>query len=98
RIGKDEQLGKALSPTLQLTKETPPALLLYGKEDRLLKQGEEYVARSKEVGHRAEMFLADGVGHGFFNRTPWQERTSRRMDEFLGSLRYVVGAPTIKAP
>jgi acetyl esterase/lipase len=98
RVGNDEKLGKAISPTLHLSKQTPPALLLYGKEDRLLKQGEEYVARSKEVGHRAELFLADGVGHGFFNRSPWQERTSRRMDEFLGSLRYVVGEPTIKAP
>lgn len=98
RIGKDEKLGKALSPTLHLSKDTPPAIFFYGKEDRLLKQGEEYVARSKEVGHRAELFLADGVGHGFFNRSPWQERTLHRVDEFLGSLGYVKGPPTIKLP
>ena len=63
-LGKDEKLGRAVSPTLHLAKDTPPALLLYGKEDRLLRQGEEFLQRSKEVGHRAEMFVAAGVGHG----------------------------------
>lgn len=96
RINKDEKIGKAISPTLHLTKETPPALLLYGKKDGLLKQGEEYVEKSKEVGHRAEMYLVDGVGHGFFNRSPWKERTLVRMDEFLESLGYLKGKPTIK--
>jgi acetyl esterase/lipase len=98
RIGKDEKLGKALSPTLHLGKDTPPALLFFGKEDRLLEQGEEFVRKAKEVGHRAEMFLADGVGHGFFNRSPWQERTLIRADEFLVSIGYLDGKPTLKAP
>jgi 3-mercaptopyruvate sulfurtransferase SseA/acetyl esterase/lipase len=96
RIGNDEKLGKALSPTLHLAKDTPPALLFFGKKDGLLKQGEEYMARSKEVGHKADMFLAEAVGHGFFNASPWRERTLRRADEFLGSLGYLKGEPTIK--
>jgi acetyl esterase len=89
RLGKDEKLARALSPTVHLTKDAPPALLFYGKEDRLLRQGEEFVARSKELGHRAELFLADGVGHGFFNRPPWQEKTTQRADAFLQSLGYL---------
>jgi acetyl esterase/lipase len=98
RIGNNEKIGKAISPTLHLAKDTPPALILFGKDDRLLKHGEEYVARAKEVGHRSEMYLADGQGHGFFNRSPWRERTLYRADEFLESLGYVKGKPTIKAP
>lgn len=98
RINQDEKLGKAISPTLQLTKATPPALLFYGKNDGLLKQGEEYVTKSKEIGHRAEMFLAEGVGHGFFNRSPWMEKTLLRADEFLASLGYLKGTPTIRVP
>ncbi|MGE3804199.1 MAG: alpha/beta hydrolase [Gemmataceae bacterium] len=96
RINNDEKLGKAISPTLHLSKETPPALLFFGKQDGLLKQGEEYVARSKELGHRAELFLADGVGHGFFNRSPWKERTLRRADEFLESIGYLKGKPIVE--
>ena len=97
RINNDESLGKSLSPTLHLTKDTPPALLLFGTKDQLLTHGEEYVAKSKEAGNRAELFLAEGQGHGFFNRSPWQERTTKRVDEFLRSLGYVQGEPTIEA-
>jgi acetyl esterase/lipase len=89
RIGQDEKLGKLISPTLHLAKDSPPALLLYGTTDRLLKQGEEFMARSKELGHKAELFTAEGVGHGFFNRPPWQEKTTQRMDEFLAGLGYL---------
>jgi hypothetical protein len=60
-----------------------------------LAQGEEYVARAKEVGARAELMKADGVGHGFFNRPPWRDRTLRRADEFLTSLGYLQGPPTV---
>jgi acetyl esterase/lipase len=89
RIGGDEKLAKAISPTRHLAKDSPPTLLFFGKEDRLLRQSEEFIAKSKELGHKAEIFLADGVGHGFFNKAPWQERTTIRADEFLISLGYL---------
>jgi acetyl esterase/lipase len=98
RINKDEKIGKAISPTLHLTKDTPPTLLFYGSKDGLLKQGEEFMAKSKEVGHKADIFLADGVGHGFFNGSPWREKTLIRADEFLEALGYLKGKPTIKVP
>ena len=98
RIGNKEDLGKVLSPTLHLTKTTPPALILFGTSDRLLSHGEEFMKRSKELGHRAELFSAEGQPHGFFNRSPWQERTTYRVDEFLASLGYLEGKPTLKKP
>ena len=85
-------------PTLHLTKDTPPTLILFGTKDDLLKRGEEFMARSKEVGHRAEMFMAEGVGHGFFNAPIWRDRTLYRVDEFLESLGYLEGKPTISKP
>jgi hypothetical protein len=60
--------------------------------------GDEFLKKSKELGHRAEMFTAEGQPHGFFNRPPWKERTTQRMDEFLVSLGYLTSQPTIKAP
>lgn len=98
RIKDNKELGKQLSPTLHLTKDTPPALLFYGDQDRLLQQGTDYLAAAKKLNVRAEQLTAPGVGHGFFNRAPWQERTTKRMDEFLGSLGYLSGKPTINAP
>jgi acetyl esterase/lipase len=83
-------------PTLHVTKNTPPTLILFGTKDNLLKPAEEFMARSKEVGHRTEMYLAEGAGHGFFNGTPWREKTLQRADEFLASLGYLKGKPTIQ--
>jgi acetyl esterase/lipase len=98
KIGNDEALGKAISPTLYLAKDSPPTLLLFGTDDWLLKQGEEFMQRSKELGHRAELFTAEKQGHGFFNRSPWRERTLQRTDEFLASLGYLQGKPMIQVP
>lgn len=94
RIGNDEKLAKAISPTQHLAQDTPATLLFYGKDDRLLAQGNEFIERSKQLSHKAEIFLAEGVGHGFFNRAPWQEKTIERMDEFLVAQGYLkpVGA------
>ena len=89
RIDNDEAIGKAISPTLHVAKDTPPTLLMYGTTDWLLGQGKEFMKRSEEVGCRAELFTAEGVGHGFFHNPPWFQRTTTRMDEFLTSLGYL---------
>jgi acetyl esterase/lipase len=88
-VGHDESLAKAISPTLYLTKDAPPTLLLCGSADQLAAQGDEFMKKSKELGHRAELFTAEGQGHGFFNRSPWLEKTTQRMDEFLVSIGYL---------
>jgi acetyl esterase/lipase len=98
RLGGDKKLAAQISPTLHLKRDTPPAIMFFGTEDRLIEQAREFLARSKELGHRAEMMTADGLGHGFFNRSPWKERTLRRADEFLASLGYLQGPPTVEAP
>ncbi len=88
-VGGDEKLAKQISPTLHVAKSTPPALLLYGKKDRLLQHGIEYGRAAKKAGCRAEMYLAEGVGHGFFNRSPWMERTLQRVNAFLVALGFI---------
>lgn len=94
RIGNDEALGKAISPTLHLKKDSPPTLIFFGTADKLAIMGDEFMKKSKELGHRADLFTAEGQGHGFFNRPPWQEKTTQRMDEFLVSIGYLEGKAT----
>ena len=89
RINNDEALGKAISPTIHLTKDSPPALIFFGTADRLAVMGDEFVNKSQALGHRAELFTAEGQPHGFFNRPPWQEKTTQRVDEFLVSIGYL---------
>jgi acetyl esterase len=98
KIDNDEGVGKAISPILHLAKDSPPTLLFFGTDDWLLKQGEEFMQRSKELGHRSEMFTAAKQPHGFFHKTPWKEKTLQRADEFLVSLGYLQGKATIQVP
>jgi acetyl esterase/lipase len=95
-----ELLGIVLPPwkrPLYLTcvEDTPPTLVLFGTADRLKPQGDEFVWRAKEVGYRAELFTAEDQPHGFFNRPPWFQRTTDRMDEFLTSLGYLTAANAV---
>ena len=98
RIGRDQAVAKAISPLLHLKKESPPTLLLFGTDDFLFKQGEDFIRRSKEVGCRTEMLAAEKQPHGFFHKSPWYEETLYRTDDFLTSLGYLSGKPTIKVP
>lgn len=93
--------GKALDgfwPTPFLKKGAPPAIIFFGSNDKMASQGREFLAKAKTLGNRAELYIADGQPHGFFNRSPWTEVTARQSDLFLASLGYLQGDPTLKLP
>jgi len=98
RLGDRRELAAKISPTLHLDKNTPPALILFGTNDRLKVHGDEYWEKAGKLGVRAEKYLAEGQGHGFFNRPPWLQRTTIAADKFLASLGFLEGEPTIEAP
>jgi len=97
-LNNDEALGRRISPLLGIDSTLPPTLLLFGSNDRMGEAAEPFMTRAKAQGVRVELYTAEGVGHGFFNRPPWTARTVKRADEFLASLGYIQGPPTIEAP
>ena len=98
RINGDKELARRISPTLHLDKSSPPALILFGTNDKLKVFGDEYWKKAEALGVRADKYLAEGQGHGFFNKSPWTERTTIAADKFLASLGFLKGEPTIKVP
>ncbi len=98
RLGGDKELARKISPTLHLDKNSPPAVIFFGSADRLKVFGDEYWKKAESLGVRADKFIAEGQGHGFFNRPPWLERTLIVADEFLASLAFLEGEPTIQSP
>jgi acetyl esterase/lipase len=98
RLGDNKHLARKISPTSHLDKKSPPALILFGTEDRLKVFGDDYWKKAEEIGVRAEKYIAKGQGHGFFNRSPWKERTLVAADKFLVSLGFLKGEPTVKVP
>jgi acetyl esterase/lipase len=91
-------MKEALSPIVFYKKPIPPTIIFYGTKDRFLDQGRAFLARSKEVGGRVELYTAEGMPHGFFNRPPWTESTLRATDAFLASIGCLKGEPTIAVP
>jgi len=98
RINGNEELARKISPTLHLSKSSPPALLLYGTADPLKAQGDEYRKKAEALGVRVDEYAQEGLGHAFFNRSPWMEHTLIAADRFLASLGFLEGEPTIRAP
>ncbi|WP_395742779.1 alpha/beta hydrolase [Prosthecobacter sp.] len=92
------EMAEAITPNSFLTKDTPPAILFFGTADKLKAGGDEYITKAKALGLRAEMWTAADMPHGFFNKAPWIQVTAKKMDEFLSSLGYLGGEPTIKLP
>ena len=74
----------------------PPAIVFFGTNDRLLTPSQKFCRQAIGLGNRCELWTAEGQGHGFFNRSPWHEATLFRADQFLVSLGYLQGPPTIK--
>jgi acetyl esterase/lipase len=88
----------AITPNGFISKTTPPAIMFFGTADALKAGADEYLAKAKPLGLRAELWTAKDQPHGFFNRTPWSFVTARKADEFLTSLGYLSGEPTVKLP
>lgn len=95
-LAQDAALRGRISPVAHVDASPPPTLQFFGSEDDLVPQGRRYAAAIEAMGGRSEIFVAEGVDHGFFNRSPWFERTLRRADEFLVSLGYLRGPETLQ--
>jgi len=93
---KGEDLGPKFWPTPFMKKGMAPAIIFFGTADRMWPQGQEFVRKATGMGMRAELWTAADMPHGFFNRSPWTEATALKADEFLTSLGYLKGKPTIK--
>ena len=85
---------------------SPPMILFFGSQDKWLEGGREVARQSAAMGNRAELYIAPGVGHGFFNDSRrakngvpgWHDAVLAQTDLFLSSLGFLTGQPTARAP
>lgn len=83
-----------------LSRSFAPALVFFGTEDGKWKPGwDAALARLRQLGHTTtEVQLAQGKGHGFFNRDPWRTVTLIAADQFLVRQGFLQGPPTLQPP
>ncbi len=73
------------SPITHVSRRSAPMLILHGTDDKTVpyRQALDMVNKLKEARVKAELFTAEGAPHGFFNRSPWFEKTVAAMEEFF---------------
>ena len=84
-LGGDSARARDASPHWRATADTAPTLLLHGDADSTVpyEQSAGYQRRLRELGVRCELYTEPGAAHGFFNRSPYYERTVPVMERFL---------------
>jgi acetyl esterase/lipase len=79
---------KQASPMTYVDETDAPHLFLHGTADGLvpIRQSVDMMKALEKVGVRAELYAAEGEGHGFFNKGPQYEKTLKRMEQFLNDV------------
>ena len=91
----------AISPYHHVVEGAPPTTILHGKADKSVPYftAELFTKRMIAAGNHCELAGYDGEGHGFFNYGLNGNKayfaTLRTVDEFLTSVRYLKGRPTL---
>jgi acetyl esterase len=91
---------KEFSPAHNITPDDPPAIVFLGGEDALIPVSvlDRFQANLTKAGVRSESRVYEGQPHGFFNRDPYKTATLIEADQFLASLGWLQGKPTLKTP
>ena len=87
------------SPAHHVKKGAPPTIVFLGDKDALIpvKVVEEFQKNMKEADSLCEAVFYKDCGHGFFNSAPNYAKTLIAADQFLATLKWISGPPTVKA-
>ena len=79
------EVYKQASPITYVDKSDAPFLLLHGTADKLvpIKQSMDMKEALEKAGVRAEVYVAEGGGHGFEKEPHEYDKSLSRMEEFL---------------
>ncbi|MFT7536392.1 MAG: acetyl esterase [Hyphomicrobiaceae bacterium] len=93
---------REISPLHNISKDAPPTIVFLGTKDKHIPvaTAESYADKMKAAGSRCDLHLYKGLPHGFFNQRNKKHYylTVLAMDQFLISLGWLQGEPTIKKP
>ena len=97
---------KKISPIEWVRQGLPPTIIFHGDADTAVPfvTVEKYTAAANKSGNRCELVAYPGASHGFFNYgrggTPGESflDTVSKLDQFLASLGYLEGEPTVHLP
>jgi acetyl esterase len=95
---------KNFSPLHNIRPPMPPTIFFLGSMDKLVPVSTalEYKKQMNAVGARCDVLIYEGQPHSFFNfrngTNPYYNATIVAADDFLKSLGYLTGAPSLEKP
>ena len=77
----------------------PPSIVFFGDKDDYKKGWDTVHEKIRSLGpDTAELLIAPGQGHSFFNAVPWMTACAIAVDEFLTKLGLLIGEPSLNPP
>jgi acetyl esterase/lipase len=82
---ENPKLWAEATPITHVSPSSAPFLFLHGTADSTVpyQQSVDMMNKLKAAGVHAEIFPAEGANHGFFNKPPFYEPATKRMEEFF---------------
>jgi acetyl esterase len=100
-----EEIGRKVSPLFYIKPGQPPSLLMHGMDDTNVapSQSQRFAEAMRKAGNRCDLMMLPQTKHAFVivNYTAPDEQVVnaiRIADEFLVSLGYLKGKPTLTVP
>lgn len=82
---------REFSPAHNISAGDPPTIVFLGTADNLIpvETAQKFKADMEKVGVRCDLHLYEGAVHGFFNDSPYLEKTIAESEKFLISLGWL---------
>lgn len=89
-----------ISPVHHVKSGGPPTLIFHGHADKTVpyQTAQAFTDVMKAAKNQCKLVGYPQQGHGFFNEEPWRTNTLISTDEFLASLGWLKGKPTLTPP
>ena len=97
RFGSEEMAFK-ISPLEHLDESVPPIIMFFGTEDDWILFAYPTIRKADSLKLDIRLWVAEGLKHSFFNRSPLLESTIYLTDKFLIEHGYLEGEPSIGLP
>ncbi len=101
-LGKDPEDFRealhAISGVENLTKNSPPSIILFGTRDAFYVSDLKWIVRCRELGLNCMDYVYKGEVHSWYNNSPHLEYTTGNVNEFLVDIGFLDRNPTVPLP
>lgn len=84
-VGRLHALPETAVPGAGDVRNLPPASVVVAEYDDLRPSGELFARQIADAGGHADLHFAEGMPHGYLNRSPWLDEVRRTLDLFTAA-------------